>query len=299
MDLATTLRAFVRIVERGSMTEAASDLGVSQPAVSKLLRNLEAHVGARLIERNPRAMRPTAQGLALYEAAGGALALIDAAIEGVRSGANAICGHLRLHGPACIGEGHLHRVVAQFQERHPAVTVELTLENRAVDLIHENLDLALRMGRPADQSLILRRIGYSRRILVASPRYLEGRPLIERCEDLRGHDMVVTNASLSGAILPLRRGLQRSEIPVRPKLTTNNAQVLVGALMAGRGVGTAQLLLVADQLRNGALVRVLPEYEIEPKEFFLVYPSSKFLRPTVRAFVDFAAPALQRIEGIY
>jgi len=172
MDLATALRAFVRIVERGSMTAAASDLGVSQPAVSKLLRNLEAHAGARLIERNSRALRPTAQGLSLYEAAGGALAVIDAALEGVRSDVAAIGGSLRLHGPACIGEGHLHRIVANFQDRYPDVAVELILENRSVDLIHENVDLALRMGPPADQNTIVRRIGFSRRILVASPAYL-------------------------------------------------------------------------------------------------------------------------------
>lgn len=281
------------------MTAAASDLGVSQPAVSKHLRNLEAHVGARLIERSPRAMRPTAQGMALYEAAEGALAVIDAAIEGVRSDVGAIQGGLRLHGPACIGERHLHRIVGEFQDRYPAVAVELILENRSVDLIHENVDLALRMGRPIDQELILRRIGFSRRILVASPEYLGRRGLAAHYDDLSGHDIIATNASLPGGVLRLHREGQRIEISARPKLITNNAQVLVDALRAGKGVGTAQVLLVAEDLKSGALVRVLPEYEIEPTEFFLVYPSSKFLRPTVRAFIDFAAPALQRIEGIY
>jgi DNA-binding transcriptional LysR family regulator len=299
MDLAIALRAFVRIVERGSMTAAAADLGVSQPAVSKLLRNLEAYAGARLIERNPRAMRPTAQGLTLYEEARGALAVIDSAIESVRCEVGAVRGHLRLHGPTCIGERHLHRIVAEFQDRCPAVTVELILENRTVDLIHENVDLALRMGRPADQNLIMRRIGFSRRILAASPDYLQRHGRVGACQDLTRRDIIVTDASLSGGTLFLRRGRQRTEVPVRPKLTTNNAQVLVDALKAGKGVGTTQVLLVADELKSGALVRVLPEYEIEPTEFFLVYPSSKFLRPIVRAFVDFAAPALQRIEGVY
>jgi DNA-binding transcriptional LysR family regulator len=299
MDLATALRAFVRIVERGSMTAAASDLGVSQPAVSKLLRNLEVHTGARLIERNPRAMRPTAQGLVLYEAAGGALAVIDAAIEGVRSYAGSVSGSIRLHGPACVGERHLHRIVAEFQDRHPAVAVELILENRPPDLIHENIDLALRMGRPSDQNLIMRRVGFSRRILAASPGYLARRGPVRRCEDLSGYDIVVTNASLRGGALPLCKGNEKTQVPVQPKLTTNNAQVLIDALKAGRGIGTAQVLLVSEELKKGELIRVLPDYEIEPAEFFLVYPSSKFLRPAVRAFVEFAAPALQRIEGIF
>jgi DNA-binding transcriptional LysR family regulator len=281
------------------MTAAASDLGVSQPAVSKLLRNLEAHAGARLIERSPRAMRPTAQGLSLYEAAGGALAVIDAALEGVRSDIAAISGSLRLHGPACIGERHLHRIVSNFQDRYPAVTVEFIFENRSVDLIHENVDLALRMGRPADQNTIVRRIGFSKRILVASPAYLCRRGQVSACEDLSGHDIIATNASLLGGALPLCKGSQKIEVSVRPKLITNNAQVLTNALKTGTGIGTTQVLLVSDELKSGALIRVLPEYEIQPKEFFLVYPSSKFLRPTVRAFIDFAVPALQRIEGIY
>lgn len=299
MDLVSALRAFVRIVERGSLTAAAADLGVSQPALSKLLRNLEAHTGARLLERNSRATRPTAQGLTLYEAAGGALAALDAAVEGVRGDAGVIAGTLRLHGPACVGERHLHRIAMDFQDRHPAVEVELTLENRSVDLIHENIDLALRMGRPTDRSLILRRIGFSKRVLVASPAYLDRRGPIRECDDLNGHDLVVTNASLRGGALPLRKGEEKIDVAVRPRLTTNNAQVLIDALKAGRGVGSAQVLLVADELKRGVLIRVLPEFEIEPTELFLVYPSSKFLRSTVRAFVDFAVPALKQIDGIF
>ncbi|MBY6242226.1 LysR family transcriptional regulator [Methylosinus sp. Sm6] len=299
MDLAAALRAFVRSVERGSMTAAATDLGVSQPAVSKLLRNLENHVGAKLVERGARVLRLTPQGAALYEAAGGGLALIDAAIEGVRGDGGAIEGRLRLHGPACIGERHLHGLVMQFQDRHPRVRVELFLDNHPIDLVQENVDLALRMERPADRRLVMRRIGYSRRILVASPDYLARHGPVRRCEELSEADVIVTNASLRGDALPLRRGKERTAIPLRPKLTTNNAQVLLDALKAGRGVGTAQLLLVAEDLAQGRLVRVLPDYEIEPTEFFLVYPSSKYLRPTVRAFIDFAAPALRRIEGIF
>lgn len=299
MDVASALRAFVRIVERGSITAAAADLGVSQPALSKLLRNLETHTGARLLERNSRVTRPTAQGQALYEAAGGALAALDAAVEGVKRDAGVIAGALRLHGPACVGERHLHRIVMEFQDRHPAVEIELTLENRAVDLIHENIDLALRMERPSEQNLILRRIGFSRRILVASPGYLDQCGPIHECEELSAHALIVTNASLRGGGLALRKGDEKIEVAVRPRLTTNNAQVLVDALKAGRGVGTAQVLLVADELKRGELIRVLPEVEIEPTELFLVYPSAKFLRPAVRAFIDFAAPALRRVDGIF
>ncbi|WP_161913449.1 LysR family transcriptional regulator [Methylosinus sp. C49] len=299
MDLAAALRAFIRIVERGSMTAAAADLGVSQPAVSKMLRNLEAHAGARLLERGPRALRPTARGLALYEAAGGPLAAIDAALESLRGDGAAIAGELRLHGPSCIGERHLFRIAMAFQDAHPSVAVALSLENRPVDLIFENIDLALRMGRPREQSLIQKRIGFSRRILVAAPGYLSRAAPLRTPADLAAHDLLVTDASLRNGALRLRKGDSAEDIAVRPKLTTNSARVLLEALRAGRGVATTQLLLVAEELRSGALIRALPDHEIEPSEFFLVYPSTKFLRPAVRAFVDFATPALRRIEGIF
>lgn len=299
MDLTSALRTFVRIVERGSLTAAARDLGISQPAVSKLLRNLEAHTGARLLERSSRAIRPTTQGLRLYEASGGALSAIDAAIEGARSDVGAINGKLRLHGPACVGERHLHRIVMNFQDKHPDVVVDLTLENRSVDLIHENFDLAIRMGRPTDQNLIVRRIGFSQRILVASPNYLAQRGSIRSRRAISEHDMIVTDASLSrGGLLSLCKGNVVWDISVRPKLTTNNAQVLIDAIKAGRGIGTAQVLLVTVELKSGELIRVLPQYEIKPTELFLTYSSSKFLRPTIRAFIDFAIPALRKIEGI-
>ena len=114
MDLALALKAFVRTVERGSLTAAAKDLGVSQPAVTKHLRNLEAHVGARLVERSTRVVRPTPLGLTLYEASQPALASIEAALEGLRRNMGSIEGLLRVHAPTCIGARHLHAIVMEF-----------------------------------------------------------------------------------------------------------------------------------------------------------------------------------------
>jgi DNA-binding transcriptional LysR family regulator len=186
-----------------------------------------------------------------------------------------------------------------FQDKHPAVTVDPILENRSIDLIHENVDLAIRTGRPTDQNVITRRIGFSKRLLVASPEYLARRGPVRSRRDISNHDLIVTNASLArGGILSLCKGKTTTAIAVRPKLTTNNAQVLVDALKAGRGIGTAQVLLVANEVKQGQLIRVLPEYELMPTELFLTYPSSKFMRPAIRSFIDFAVPALRKIEGI-
>jgi DNA-binding transcriptional LysR family regulator len=299
MDLTGALRAFVRTIERGSITAAARDLGVSQPAVSKLLRTLEGHVGARLLERNSRAVRPTPEGLRLYEVSGTSLAAIDAAIEAVRHDMGRVTGTLRLHVPVCLGESHLHRIVMDFQNRHPAVAVELTLENRAPDLIHENIDVAVRIGRPQDPSHFLRRIGLIKRILVAAPDYLSRRGAVTRWQALNAHAIMIANAVLSRqGTLTLWTNHTAIEIPINPSLRTNNARVLVESLKDGRGIGPVQVPLVIGELRTGQLVRVLPNYEIKPSELYITYPTSRFLRPAVRAFVDFVVPALKAVEGI-
>lgn len=299
MDLTAALRAFIRTVERGSITAAARDLGVSQPAISKLIRNLETHAGARLLERSSRTVRPTPTGLSLYEASGTSLATIDAALESARRDMEAVKGKLRLHGPVCLGESHLHSIVMAFQRQYPAVSVELTLENRAVDLIYENLDVAVRIGRPKEPSYVLRKVGMIQRILVAAPEYVAQHGPLRAPAALSKHDVAVTDAVLSRqGTITLVKGTRSSSVAIDPVLKTNNARVLIAALLAGQAVGPVQLPLVTNELATGQLVRVLPGYEVRPSELYIVYPTTRFLRPAVRAFVDFAGPALQAIEGI-
>lgn len=299
MDLAIALRAFVRTVERGSVTGAARDLAVSQPAVTKHLRNLERHVGARLLERSSRIVRPTPQGQALYEASRSALASIDSALEGVRRDMGAIEGPLRIHAPACLGAKRLHPIVMAFQAEHPAVTVDLVLENRNVDLVYENFDLAVKYGRPEGQELIIRRLGLVRRILVASPEFLARVGPVDSLERLSAIDIVTTPAVVSPRdMLVLHRGGETIEVQVRATLRTNAAEVIAQTLLGGHAAGPVQHLFVTEDLAAGRLVRILPDYEVRPSEAFLAFPSVRFMRPVVRAFTDFAVPALRAIEGI-
>jgi DNA-binding transcriptional LysR family regulator len=299
MDLAAALRAFVRTVERGSITGAARDLAISQPAVTKQLHSLERHVNARLLERNSRNVRPTAHGLALYEASRSALASIEAAMEGVRLDMGEIGGSLRIYAPSCLGAQQLHPLLMAFQDSRPKVTVDLVLDIRHVDLVYENFDLGVRYGKPESQDLIIRRIGSSRRIFVASPKYLERVGPIDSLERLLEVDVLTTAFILSPRdALTVCRGDTTIELSVQPSLRTNSAQVFINSLTAGRGAGPVQVLLVSDELADGRLVRILPEYEVKPTEVYLTYPSVRFMRPVVRAFVDFVIPKLPAVEGI-
>jgi len=300
MDIAAALRAFVRTVERGSVTAAARDLAISQPGVTKHLRNLERHVGARLLERSARIVRPTPQGQALYDASREALATIEAALEGVRRDMGAVEGNLRVHAPSCLGAKHLHGIMMAFQRRHPDVTADLVLDNRDVDLVYENFDLAIKYGRPVDQELIIRRLGSVRRILVASPEFLNQFGPIDTVERLSEVGIITSAALLASRdVLPLRHSSGKLiDVPVRAVLRTNNANVIAATLIEGHAAGPVQQLLVNDELAQGRLVHILADYEVKPTEAFLAYPSVRFMRPVVRAFTDFAVPALRAVEGI-
>ena len=300
MDIAAALRAFVRTVERGSVTAAARDLKISQPGVTKHLQNLERHVGARLLERSSRVVRPTSQGQALYDASREALLAIDAALDGVRQNMGKVEGHLRVHAPSCIGTKHLHGILMAFQRRHPSVTADLILDNRDVDLIYENFDVAIKYGRPVNQELIIRRLGSIRRILVAAPAFLERSGPIDTIERLAEVPMVVSSRSLTSAdtmTLHSRDG-KRTAVVIQPLLRTNNASVISSTLLEGHAAGPVQQLMVNDELNRGRLQRILPEYEVEPTEAFLAYPSLRFMSPIVRSFTDFAVAQLALIDGL-
>jgi DNA-binding transcriptional LysR family regulator len=299
VDIASALRAFIRTCERGSVSAAARDLGVSQPAVTKQLKSLEEYVGARLLERSPRLVRPTSLGQSLYEASRSALATIDSALEGVRRDMGAVEGILRVHAPSCIGAKHIHPIVMAFQQRYPSVDVDLFLEDRRIDLVHENIDLAIRYGRPDGQDLIIRRLGLVRRILAASPAFLTRNGPIDTLEQLSQADLVATATVLTPRdTLILKRGGESTEVAIRLVLRTNNAQVCVDSLLSGRLAGPVQHLLVSKELSEGRLIRILPEYDVKSSDVYLCYPSVRFMRPAVRAFTDFVIPALRAIEGI-
>ncbi|MBB4000670.1 LysR family transcriptional regulator [Aureimonas pseudogalii] len=299
MDLTAALRAFTRTVERGSLTAAARDLSLSQPAVSKHIANLEHRVRARLLERSARVVRPTPEGQALYDASRSALASIDAAVEGLQADAGRIEGAIRVHAPSCIGARHLHPILMAFQVEHPGVTVDLVLENRTVDLVFENLDMALTYGRPDAQDVVIRRLGLVRRILVASPAYLAKHGPIGSLDRLSQIPLVTTPRSVTpqNRLTVLSNG-SHADVDVRSVLRTNDAHVIVRTLLDGHAAGPVQHLLVADELASGRLVRLLPDWQVRPTELFMAYPSVRFMRPAVRAFADFAIGRIQAVDGV-
>ncbi|WP_345799450.1 substrate binding domain-containing protein [Agrobacterium larrymoorei] len=245
-------------------------------------------------------MRPTIHGVELYQASKQAIASIDAAIEGVRLNVGEIEGTLRIHAPSCVGVRHIHKIVSDFQDCHAGVSIDLVLDDRTIDLVYDNFDLTLRYGKIEEQEAITRRIGWVRRILVTAPSYLSKSGAINSAQRLSELDVISTLTIISprSSIQLINRDGSIEEVVVRPILRSNNAPVLIDAILNGRGVGVIQQNLVTDSLQNGDLVRVLPDFEVKPSEAFLAFPSRKFMRPAVRAFIDFAIPRLRSIDGI-
>jgi DNA-binding transcriptional LysR family regulator len=209
--------------------------------------------------------------------------------------ASSVRGVLRVTAPLVFGRRHITPIVASFLDAHPGIRVDLVLSDRNLDMVDDGLDVALRIGVLADSSLVARKVGEVRRVLIASPRYLAGRPPLRTPHDLTRHDVIFTN-SRPGALEARFAG--DVVVPVVPRMVVNDVDAMLFAVRAGRGIGRALSYQVADDLASGALVRLLPESELPPVPIQLVVPSARHLSAKARSFVDHAARALATLKVI-
>jgi DNA-binding transcriptional LysR family regulator len=293
MDRLDELAIFVAILDGGSLAAAARRLRRSPPAVTRALSALEERVGARLLERTTRRSRATEAGRRLADHARQLLAGYGDAVREIAAGP--VRGVLRVTAPLVFGRRHVTPVVASFLDAYPGIRVELVLNDRNLPLIEDGLDVAVRIGALADSSLIARRVGEVRRVVVASPSYLARRSPPRTPRDLAGHDLVFT-ATRPGPI-EWRFGGSRRDAIVRlaPRLIVNDVDASLHAARAGRGLARALSYQVADDLASGALVRLLAEREPPPLPVQLVVPSARHLSPKARSFVDHASRALSAL----
>jgi DNA-binding transcriptional LysR family regulator len=292
VDSLGRLTAFLAIAEAGSLAAAGRRLGRSPPAMSRALAELESQLGVRLAERSTRSFALTEAGRRLAEQGRRALSELDDALREAAGEGREARGRLRLAAPLVFGRRHVAPVVAAFLDAHPAVSVDLVLSDRAVDLVEEGLDLAVRIGRLPDSSLRVRRLGAVRRILVASPAYLERRGVPRGPEALAEHDLIVF-ASRSTPT-EWRFSTQQGEITIRPdaRFAVNEAEAAVAATVQGRGILQSLSYQAAEEIAAGRLVRLLREAEPPAIPVQLVFPAGRFMPARLRAFLDEAAPQL-------
>lgn len=286
MDRLEAMKVFVTVAERRSFSGAAGRLAISSSAATRMVAALEAHLGIRLLHRTTRSVTLTDAGARYLESARRILAAIDDTESSARAEVTVPTGRFVVAAPLVFGRREVAPLLSAFLSRYPKVTGELLLGDRVVNLLDEGVDVAVRIGSLEDSSLRVRPVGKTRRVLVASPRYLAAHKPIRRPRDLARHALVQFTA-LSPTPewrFPTRGGDE--SVPFRPVLATNSAEAAIGHAERDGGITMALSYQVVDAVRRGGLRVVLPDYEPPPLPIQLVYPGARLVSASLRAFTD-------------
>ena len=282
------MQAFVRVVEAGSISHAADQLGVTKSAVSRRLSELEARLGTTLLKRTTRSSSLTDAGQRYYERS---LIVIDdvAELNAITAGNdNALSGTLRLAAPLSFGLSHLSPAIDIFARKHPDLTIRINFSDRQIDLVQEGVDLAFRIAELKDSSLKARKITSIKLMLCASPDYLKRQGSPQTPENLKKHQLL--NYDSSGSVLPWRlldsKGQEHIVHP-EAKIIANNGNFLRDMSIAGHGIFISPTFISWEALAKGKLVQVLPDYRIPSINAYAVYPQTRYLPQRARSFIDF------------
>ncbi|MFL6632769.1 MAG: LysR family transcriptional regulator [Massilia sp.] len=296
MDTLHAMRVFVRTLELGSLSAAAREFGTTQPTVSKWLAQLERQLRVRLVERSTRGLSPTEQGQRFHADAKRVIEQFDAAVGNVQGMTGQAAGLLRINAPVALGQFRINAMVQRFMADHPAIDVELILNDRFVDLVEEGVDVAFRLGGTLPPDAIGRHLATVPRFLVASPAYLARRGVPSSPDALSAHAFV-RFAWTPGNTVELFRGDEQARSPTSSRFRVNNALAIREALVLGSGIGVCPDWLVRDLLDSGELVRVLDGWTARPQDLYLLYPSRQFQPLRTRLFIDYAIGQFSGIAG--
>ncbi len=288
MDKLYAIEAFIKIVEAGSITAAADAMDVSQPAMVRTLAALERDLGVRLLNRTTRRMSLTDEGREYHERGRQIISAVEDAQQVLSARRATPRGRLRIASSVPFGRQFVAPVVAEFLATHPEVNIELLLLDRIVDLVEEGMDIAVRIARLADSTMVAHPIGETRRVLVASPALLKAGGLPKKPADIRGQRCVIFTGVATPGHVSFREGRKRTQVSVKSVLVTNQIDAGVAACVLGVGFGQFFDYHVLAEVSAGKLVRVLKKFEDEAIPASIVYASARHQSPNVRSFVTFA-----------
>ncbi len=286
MDRFTALTVFAQVADSLSFSAAAKQLGLTPSAVSKQIAQLEDRLGARLVQRTTRKLALTEAGAAFLPRARQVLATLEEAEDTVTDLAQSPRGVLRVSLPSTFAQIHVAPVLPGFLARYPEIRLEISVTDRFVDLVHDGIDVAVRIGALDDSTLMARRLAPNRRVVAAAPSYLAraGRPAVPN--DLLAHNCLVYAEPGRALAWVFNGGDERITVPVTGSLRCNSAEVLLQAALDGVGIIRMSAYVMVDALADGRLVTLLPAYEVRESEVYAVYPAGRHLSPKVRAFID-------------
>jgi DNA-binding transcriptional LysR family regulator len=299
MDRFENLKAFIRVADTRSFSEAARQLRLSKSVVAKRVGQLERQLDARLFHRTTRQVRLTDAGTAYYARAVPLVAEIEDMDSAIGGRAAEPRGELRISAPTSFGTLHLGPALCDLQKQHPQLAIELVLNDRIVNPVNEGFDVAVQDAPASSPLLIERRIAPMRRVVCAAPSYLRARGTPRHPVDLTEHDCIQYSFLQTGNVWTFKGRKGRASVAVKPRFTTNSGQVMRDAALHGNGIALLPTLLVGPDLRRKRLVAVLGDWA--PPELWIaaVYPQSHRAAVKVRALADFlikrfASPAWDR-----
>jgi len=298
MDRLSAMSMFVRVVETGSFSAVAKEINTTQPTISKNIAELESWLGAKLLNRSTRSLRLTESGADYYERCVSILQEVDAAEQTVGQSQTLPKGVVRISTVVAFGRLHIVPRLAQFFADYPDIHIDVRMNDRIVDLVEEGVDVAFRMGKLPDSSLIAKTLCCSPMVTVATPDYLKSNGIPQHPRDLKEHNCVIyTDLARSYDIDYIEEG-KPLRVRVDGSLLTNNTEAMRAALLAGLGIAKAPKWLVGDALKSGELVSVLDGFQTNPIDIHAVYPSGRHLPSKVRCFIDYFTDQYKQCEMI-
>ena len=287
------MRAFVAVVDAGSFVNAAQALDISKAGISRLVSDLEARLGLRLLQRTTRKLSLTAEGEVFYHRCTEVLQAIEDAEGEVTARGGEAVGLVRVNVPVSFGMTYLAPLWPLFMELHPQVVLEVTLSDRVVDLVDEACDLAVRIARLPNSTLVSRKLASTRLTLCGSPDYLRRHGMPAHPLELSQHAVIAYTLLAMGDQWQFTGAEGPVTVKVQPRMRSNSGDTCCVAAVSGQGLVLEPTFLVGPYLRTGELVEVMPQYRSIDLGVYAVYPTRKYVPPKVRALIEFLAQSLQ------
>jgi DNA-binding transcriptional LysR family regulator len=298
VNLLEAMRIYVRVVERGSISGAARDLNIGQPAASERIERLEKYLGCRLLLRNARAFKCTPEGEIFYERSKRILSAAEQAVAEVSNDEQVLNGLIRIGAPHCFGEVVVPELLKLVRFNHPHLNIDLTLNDKIVDLVTEGVDISFRLGHLGEGAFIACPLGQVGYMLVASSDYQAQHGPICEPSELAKHPFIRLKGAFGTEQLPLRHGAGVVEsVPISSAITTNHWSPMYELITESVGIGVMEDFACADALASGSLVRILPQYEVPSLDLHVLIQAQRPVPIRVRLIVNFLKEAIPELLG--
>jgi DNA-binding transcriptional LysR family regulator len=287
MDRHLAMETFVRVIDTGSFSGAARQMQIGQPAVSKAVAQLEDWLGVRLLLRSTRSLTPTEAGQSYYVRAKRALEEAEEAVLAARGAGAGLTGKLRISASVCFGRLHIMRQLPRFLEKHPELEIAMVLDDRPINLVEEGIDVAFRSGALGNSTLVARKIGEARRLVMATPSYFEKHGEPKSPGELMAHQTVVYTPDGGGTSWTFRQGSTETSVAVGGRLSVTAAEGLREAVFAHLGLAITSEWNFAPELAVGIVRPVLLDWDLPTLELRAVFPTGRMASAKAREFVSF------------